>query len=93
MGEELVVDEARDDVAVLVVEDERAVRVVDDQAQRGPHVAAQIERLEREPVAAALRRVEPIDRKAGAALRARRASTPRPNVTAPTTNAARAVGT
>src|SRR6185312_4086406 len=56
-------------VAVGVVENERLVRVIGDDADRGTHVTAEVERVENEPLAPALRRLEAIESEAFACLR------------------------
>ena len=40
VGEELVVDQARDEVAVLIIERERSMRVVEDETERGANMTA-----------------------------------------------------
>ena len=68
---ELVLDQGRALVTGRVVDHQRLVRPVEDRAELRPHVAAQVERLAGEPVAAVLRRIVAIEREA-LRLRARR---------------------
>ena len=56
--EDLVSDDAVTHRPVRRVDDERAVRAVHDDADRGTHVPAQVERLDGEPIAPALGRIE-----------------------------------
>ncbi len=67
--EHLVLDEVLQLVAVLVVEDERLVPPVADEARSGAELAAHVERVHDEPLASALRRIEAVEREASRGLR------------------------
>ena len=62
--EDLMLDDGALLVAVGVVEDERLVAPIADQADRRPQMSPEVDRVEHEPVAAALRGVEAIEREA-----------------------------
>jgi hypothetical protein len=62
--EHLVLDDGRLLLPVAAVEDQRLVRVVVHEARGEAEVAAHIERVEGEPLAAAIRRIEAVDAEA-----------------------------
>ena len=65
VSEDLVADEPRPERPVGVVDGQRQIAVVADDADRLPKIAPHVERIEGEPVAAPLGWVEAIERKSG----------------------------
>ena len=70
MHEELILYECRSDAAVVVVDRERSVGVIRDDARRGAELAPEVQGLVGEPLATALGGLELVEGETGC-LRAR----------------------